>query len=99
MNIYTVFKGKVFVGEFLNETPKGYRVVGGKRRFDHVVYKNRVRQGWVTANEQLFYTERAFKDEDSAHEFASKQLLRMESYYNKRIEDIAKAKAKLRLIA
>ena len=97
MKIYTCFKGVVVASDLVNETPKGYRVKGGKFLYGHVVFKDKQHGGWVFGEQKRYYNERSFLVKTAAEEYANRQLICMELHYITCLADIHKAKERLAL--
>jgi len=90
--VYTCIQGKIYEGVLINETKCGYRVRGGIRVYEHVVFKNKIRTGWLLDEQKPFYTEASFINYFDAVNFARKQLISMEGYYKERMIEILNAK-------
>lgn len=93
--IYTAIKGKVYTSQFVKETPKGYRVKGGKHPYEHLVYKDVERAGWESEKEKPFYTERSYFSRDAATRYAQMQVISMEEHYQQQLSKIQTLKLRL----
>lgn len=95
MKIYTCIKGEVITGSLVNETLQGFRVEGGKVSYGHIVFKSKLRTGWITADQKPYFTEKSFSTIYQAAIFANEQLISMETYYLEKLWLIKEAKLKL----
>ncbi len=93
--IYTASYGQVTEATLVNETPKGYRVTGGRVSWSHIVFKLKQFAGWVTGAERDYYQERSFTSNKKAVAFANHQILCMEQFYKAKLERIEKLKLQL----
>ena len=92
---YTVVFGNITESEIVNETNKGYRVKNGKFKYEHIVYKERVYSGWVFSEQRFFYTEKTVLDYDEAVKICNEQIICMQSYYEKKLDEIKRLKSKM----
>ena len=95
VEIYTCIKGKIYTGSLINETELGYRVSGGIVPYGHMVFKDKLRSGWLTDEQKPFYTEYSFMHIVIAREIAIGQILSMENYYKNKIFEMEKLKGKV----
>lgn len=95
MEIYTCIKGEVITGNLVNETLQGFRVTGGKVHYDHIVFKSKLRTGWLTEEQKPYFTEKSFKDFQQAKEFSFNQLIAMHEFYSTKLLQIKWARKSL----
>ncbi|TMO02908.1 hypothetical protein [Pseudoalteromonas sp. S558] len=94
-HVYTAIKGKVYKSDFIKETLQGYNVVNGIRKYHHLVWKKKLRVGWLFECQKPFYTECSFLNESEAIEYANKQILCMETYYKAELQKITALKTQI----
>lgn len=92
--VYAVVNGKVFECEVVNETPMGWRVRGGQRKYEHVVFKDKQRVPHISSA-ALFYREKTFMFRSDATAYANEQIVSLEQYHTKQLERIQRLKADL----
>lgn len=85
--VYAAVKGKVFECEVVNETPMGWRVRGGQRKYEHVVFKDKQRVPHISSA-PLFYREKTFVFRADAVAYANEQIISLEQHHTKQLERI-----------